>query len=158
MQGFVDDLERSGERHRPEKFSDFRRTLKEIDRHPNRRFFVLKSIVVNNLYGVDIMEEAVEICKLRLFLKLVAQVDNVRQLEPLPDIDFNIRAGNTLVGFVSVDEIRKAAEIASDGQKQILLVATPKDEIKQIEEEAGIVELAFQRFHEMQTRASDGRL
>jgi hypothetical protein len=83
MQGFVDDLARSGERHRPEKFSDFRRILKEIGRHPNRRFFVLKSIVVNNLYGVDIMEEAVEICKLRLFLKLVAQVDKVRQLEPL---------------------------------------------------------------------------
>ncbi|MBW2539960.1 MAG: SAM-dependent methyltransferase, partial [Deltaproteobacteria bacterium] len=30
MQGFVDDLARSGERHRPEKFSDFRRIIKEI--------------------------------------------------------------------------------------------------------------------------------
>jgi len=96
------------------------------------------------------MEEAVEICKLRLFLKLVAQVDKVKQLEPLPDIDFNIRTGNTLVGFVSVGEIRKAAEIASDGQKQIFFSST-KDEIKQIEEDAGIVELAFKRFHEMQT-------
>ena len=45
--------------------------------HPNRRYFILKSIIVNNLYGVDIMEEAVEICKLRLFLKLVAQVERV---------------------------------------------------------------------------------
>ena len=150
MQGFVDDLVRSEERHRPEKFSDFRRIIKEIDRHPNRRFFVLKSILVNNLYGVDIMEEAVEICKLRLFLKLVAQVDKVKQLEPLPDIDFNVRAGNTLVGFVSVDEIRKAAEFAPDGQKQILFSST-KDEIKQIEEDAGIVDLAFKRFHKMQT-------
>ena len=41
------------------------------------------------------MEEAVEICKLRLFLKLAAQADTVDKLEPLPDIDFNIRAGNT---------------------------------------------------------------
>ena len=56
------------------------------------------------------MEEAVEICKLRLFLKLVAQVDNVKHLEPLPDVDFNIRAGNTLVGFVSLAEIHRAAE------------------------------------------------
>ncbi len=150
MQGFVDDLERSGKRHSPEKFSDFRRILKEIEQHPNHRFFVLKSIVVNNLYGVDIMEEAVEICKLRLFLKLVAQVDKVGQLEPLPDIDFNIRAGNTLVGFVSVDEIRKAAEYDADGHQQILL-SSIKDEIKQIEEDAGIVELAYKRFHEMQT-------
>jgi hypothetical protein len=151
MQGFVDDLERSGERYRPEKYSDFRNILKEVDRHPNRRFFVLKSIVVNNLYGVDIMEEAVEICKLRLFLKLVAQVDRVKQLEPLPDLDFNIRAGNTLVGFVSVDEIRKAAEYDASGQRQILLSNT-KNEIKQIEEDAGIVDLAFIRFHEMQTK------
>ncbi|MGH8647677.1 MAG: DNA methyltransferase, partial [Gammaproteobacteria bacterium] len=110
MQAFVDDLDRSGERHRPEKFSDFRKVLAEIDKHPSRRYFILKSIIVNNLYGVDIMEEAVEICKLRLFLKLVAQVDSVKDLEPLPDIDFNIRPGNTLVGFVSVREIRDAAE------------------------------------------------
>jgi hypothetical protein len=46
-----------------------------VDAHPNRRYFVLKSIILNNLYAVDIMEEAVEICKLRLFLKLAAQVE-----------------------------------------------------------------------------------
>jgi hypothetical protein len=151
MQGFIDDLENSGKRHRPEKYSDFRKVLNAVDEHPNRRFFILKSIVVNNLYGVDIMEEAVEICKLRLFLKLVAQVDKVKQLEPLPDIDFNIRAGNTLVGYVSVDEIRKAAEADATGQTQILLEST-KDEIGRIEEDAGLVEKAFNRFHEMQTR------
>ena len=68
----------------------------------NRRYFILKSIAVNNLYGVDIMEEAVEICKLRLFLKLVAQVERVEDVEPLPDIDFNVRLlGNTLVGYAT---------------------------------------------------------
>ena len=60
----------------------------------------------NNLFGVDIMEEAVEICKLRLFLKLVAQVEHSNQLEPLPDIDFNIRPGNTLVGFTSLEDMK----------------------------------------------------
>ena len=82
----------------PEKFKDFRAVLKDVARHPNATYFILKSIIVRNLYGVDLMEEAVEICKLRLFLKLVSQVEKVDQLEPLPDIDFNIRAGNTLVG------------------------------------------------------------
>lgn len=71
---------------------------KRVEGHPNCRYFILKSIIVNNLYGVDIMEEAVEICKLRLFLKLVAQIEQVEDLEPLPDIDFNIRAGNSLSG------------------------------------------------------------
>src|SRR5205823_297746 len=124
MQAFVDDLERSGERHHPGRFADFRRILAEVDKHPNRRYFILKSIIVNNLYGVDIMEEAVEICKLRLFLKLVAQVDRVKALEPLPDIDFNIRPGNTLVGFVSVDEIRRAAESDATGQGQLVFGET----------------------------------
>ena len=84
--------------------------LAELDRHPSERYFILKSIVLKNLYGVDIMMEATEICKLRLFLKLVAQLDSYDQIEPLPDIDFNIRAGNALVGFSSVSEIQKAFE------------------------------------------------
>jgi len=72
-----------------------------VDKHPSRRYFIFKSIILHNLFGVDIMAEAVEICKLRLFLKLVSQVDAGRELEPLPDIDFNIRAGNTLVGYAT---------------------------------------------------------
>jgi hypothetical protein len=87
------------------KYLDFVDELQRVSAHPNRRYFVLKSIIVNNLYGVDIMDEAVEICKLRLFLKMVAQVDSPAQIEPLPDIDFNIRAGNTLVGFATRGEI-----------------------------------------------------
>ena len=96
------------------------------------------------------MEEAVEICKLRLFLKLVAQVDRVKDLEPLPDIDFNIRPGNTLVGFVAADEIRRATESDATGQGQLVFGETEKA-IRRIEEEAEIVERAFQKFHDMQT-------
>lgn len=79
--------------------------LEQVERHANRRYFTFKNIIIRNLYGVDIMEEAVEICKLRLFLKLVAQVENYNNIEPLPDIDFNIKAGNTLVGFATEREI-----------------------------------------------------
>ena len=88
-----------------------------MDKHPSERYFILKSIVLNNLYGVDIMEEAVEICKLRLFLKLVAQLETYDQIEPLPDIDFNIRAGNTLVGFTSLDAVRQAMTVTPNGQQ-----------------------------------------
>ena len=59
------------------------------------------------------MEEAVEICKLRLFLKLAAQVEPDAEkenlgIEPLPDIDFNIRAGNTLVGYATKAEVQNS--------------------------------------------------
>ena len=77
----------------------------------NRKYFVYKNIILRNLYGVDIMHEATEIARLRLFLKMVAVVDVDRHdpnlgLDPLPDIDFNIRCGNTLVGYATEKEIQ----------------------------------------------------
>lgn len=89
----------------------FKEELEELHGryNSNIRYFIYKSIILRNLYGVDIMVEATEIAKLRLFLKMVAVVDVNRRdknlgLDPLPDIDFNIRCGNTLVGYAtSVD-------------------------------------------------------
>ena len=120
MRGFLDDAERSERKRSPEHLGDFRRILEEVEKHPSERYFILKSIVLNNLYGVDIMEEAVEICKLRLFLKLVAQLESYDQIEPLPDIDFNVRAGNTLVGFTSLDAVRQAMTIMPNGQHRAM--------------------------------------
>ena len=94
--------------------TEFAKVLEEVGRHPSRRYFVYKSIILNNLFGVDIMAEAVEICKLRLFLKLVSQVDGGRDLEPLPDIDFNIRAGNNLVGYATQAQFDASNTLASD--------------------------------------------
>ncbi|MCE2437789.1 MAG: SAM-dependent methyltransferase [Candidatus Latescibacteria bacterium] len=141
MRGLLDDLQRSKRKHRPEKMNDFRQILKQVESHPSERYFILKSIIINNLYGVDIMEEAVEICKLRLFLKLVAQLENVDQIEPLPDIDFNIRAGNTLVGFTSLDDVRRA--VSGDLFKE--------QSLPDIEERAETADRAFRMFQEMQT-------
>ena len=121
----MDDAERSERKRSPEHLGDFRRILEQVAKHPSERYFILKSIVLNNLYGVDIMEEAVEICKLRLFLKLVAQLETYDQIEPLPDIDFNVRAGNTLVGFTSLDAVRQAMTIMPNGQHQGALRAGP---------------------------------
>ena len=66
-------------------------------------YWLKKKIVTENLYGVDIMEEATEIAKLRLFLSLVASADKRDQLEPLPNIEFNLLAGNSLMGLLNVD-------------------------------------------------------
>lgn len=72
--------------------------------HPSIAYFIKRSIITDNLFGVDIMEEATEIARLRLFLALVASVRNVDELEPLPNIDFNILPGNSLIGMLRVDE------------------------------------------------------
>ena len=150
MRGFLDDAERSERKRSPEHLRDFQRILEQVAKHPNERYFILKSIVLNNLYGVDIMEEAVEICKLRLFLKLVAQLERYDQIEPLPDIDFNIRAGNTLVGFTSLDAVRDAMTISPTGQHR-LQSDEDRRTLARINEEAEIASRAFDKYREQQT-------
>ena len=142
MQAFLDDVGGVPSESRPSRrYNDFRQLLKRIDEHPNRKYFILKSIIINNLYGVDIMDEAIEICKLRLFLKMVAQIDDVRRIEPLPDIDFNVQAGNTLVGYATYDEVKKAVESKLDFD----------DTMTRIQEKAEDVDLLFTLFRQQQT-------
>jgi hypothetical protein len=127
----------------------FRHILERVDQRQSeggQEYFILKSIVVNNLYGVDIMEEAIEICKLRLFLKLVAQINSPQDLEPLPDIDFNVLAGNTLIGFTSMDEVRRVVTT-----KLINLGDTEKM-LQLIEQQAQEIERGEQSFRNIQMR------
>ncbi|MBM4089145.1 MAG: ATP-binding protein [Planctomycetes bacterium] len=79
--------------------------LADIEKnHPSVGYFIKKRIITDNLFGVDLMEEATEIARLRLFLALVASAQTTDDLEPLPNIDFNILPGNSLIGLLHVDE------------------------------------------------------
>lgn len=150
MRNFIEDEDRLNHSEKSNfhnKHKYFRDTLAETqnEQHPNQQYFIYKTIILRNLYGVDIMNEAVEIAKLRLFLKLVATVEaDYRKpnlgLEPLPDIDFNIRAGNTLVGFATEAELQKGLTYTLDG-----LMAKPV-----IEEKCELVAMAFARYKDIQ--------
>jgi type I restriction-modification system DNA methylase subunit len=72
-----------------------------------------KLILINNLYGVDINPNGVEIAKLRLWLWLVDSYEPER-IEPLPNIDYNLRVGNSLIGYVDISEFKKAKLTLSD--------------------------------------------
>jgi hypothetical protein len=139
----------------PKKYSDFRKVIELVAAHPKRSYFILKSIILNNLFGVDIMEEAVEICKLRLFLKLAAQVepdatkDNLG-IEPLPDVDFNIRAGNTLVGYATEDEVRRCMKESGGGQKKFMY-DDDQATFDRFDVRCAEVEQAFTKFRQRQT-------
>jgi type I restriction-modification system DNA methylase subunit len=50
------------------------------------------------LYGVDIDAGAVEIAKLRLWLSLVVDEDDVSQINPLPNLDYKVVVGDSLGG------------------------------------------------------------
>jgi hypothetical protein len=85
--------------------ANLKKWLRQVEQdHPSIGYFIRKTIITDNLFGVDIMEEATEIARLRLFLALVASADDVDQLEPLPNIDFNILPGNSLIGLMRVDD------------------------------------------------------
>ncbi len=133
----------------PKKYKFFHEVLAEVNskEHPNLGYFIYKTIILNNLYGVDIMHEAVEIAKLRLFLKMVGAVDiNIRKpnygLEPLPDVDFNIRAGNTLVGFATENDFKNALR-----EREGLFF---EDKFQEFEDEFTITAKAFKNFQDSQ--------
>lgn len=58
--------------------------------------FLAKQILSLNLYGIDILPEATQICELRLWLELLKYTPNDNIL-PLPNIDLNILCGNSLL-------------------------------------------------------------
>jgi hypothetical protein len=77
--------------------------LEKIEANGSPTLFAKHEIILNNLYGVDIDQGAVEICKLRLWLSMVADIENdPNEVEPLPNVDFNIRQGNTLIGYTEL--------------------------------------------------------
>lgn len=144
MRNFMDEAEKG-------KYKFFEEMLVHVNapEHPNLQYFIYKSIILNNLYGVDIMNEAVEIAKLRLFLKLVATVDADYSkpnlgLEPLPDIDFNIRAGNTLIGYATEEHLNEAF---TGAQSSMLDFDNDK---KKIEDHCDIVARVFTKYKKIQ--------
>ncbi|MFM6835160.1 MAG: Eco57I restriction-modification methylase domain-containing protein, partial [Dolichospermum sp.] len=152
MTSFLEDNDNN---NKNKTIKQFQQILNDVKFHHNRRYFILKKIMLNNLYGVDIMEEATEICKLRLFLKLAAQVTPNHSLpnygiEPLPDIDFNIRAGNSLVGFANYDQVKKAVE----GSQQLKLDLF--SDMTRIDEKAKRVSQVYQTFRDIQTSTVNG--
>ena len=132
----------------------FKQELQEITHkyRSNIQYFIYKSIILRNLYGVDIMVEATEIAKLRLFLKMVAVVEVDKRdpnlgLDPLPDIDFNIRCGNTLVGYATQTELMRDFV---EGNK------FDKEEFeRKVNVEMEKITKAYQRFKEIQFQQSE---
>ncbi|MHB8278812.1 MAG: Eco57I restriction-modification methylase domain-containing protein [Candidatus Humimicrobiaceae bacterium] len=55
-----------------------------------------RGCIENSLYGVDIDPGAVEIAKLRLWLSLVVDEDDIKQIKPLPNLDYKIICGDSL--------------------------------------------------------------
>ncbi|EGU0645427.1 class I SAM-dependent DNA methyltransferase [Campylobacter coli] len=69
-------------------------------------FHTKKDIIENNLFGIDINPNSCEITKLRLWIELLKHSfyqsfddENYHDLKTLPNIDINIKCGNSLVSY-----------------------------------------------------------
>ncbi|GAA8896460.1 hypothetical protein HpSIM26_00760 [Helicobacter pylori] len=104
--------------------------------HIQKELFELKkSIIENCLFGVDINPNSCEITKLRLWIELLKysyyifeESKNTNALETLPNIDINIKCGNSLISRFSLhDDLKKIPNIKKKIQEYKDLVAQYKD-------------------------------
>lgn len=92
-------------------------TNKESQRLQETLFHEKQTIIENCLFGVDINPNSVKICRLRLWIELLKnayyRTDKARlvstELETLPNIDINIKCGNSLIARFGLDADLKEA-------------------------------------------------
>jgi hypothetical protein len=77
---------------------DLKKRFKQVFREEINEFNLVREIIERNLFGVDISESAVEFCRLRCLLILVEYMDPMNTVS-LPNLEFNVIQGNTLLGF-----------------------------------------------------------
>lgn len=90
---------------------DYNPANKESQRIQETLFHERQTIIENCLFGVDININSVKICRLRLWIELLksAYYRTATELETLPNIDINIKCGNSLVSRFPIDaDLKKA--------------------------------------------------
>ena len=90
---------------------EYNPTNKESQRIQQTLFHEKQTIIENCLFGVDINANSVKICRLRLWIELLknAYYKNATELETLPNIDINIKCGNSLISRFAIDADLKQA-------------------------------------------------
>src|SRR5690554_3234294 len=90
---------------------DYNPKSKESQRVQETIFHEKQTIIENCLFGVDINPNSVKICRLRLWIELLknAYYKNPTELETLPNIDINIKCGNSLVSRFDINADLKQA-------------------------------------------------
>lgn len=114
------------------------RTTLSLFLDEERKIYDLKREIIENcLYGVDIDNSAVEIAKLRFWLSLVVDEEDMSNIKPLPNLDHKIMCGNSLLeefeGVKLFDE-KMLGEPPKDYSKEIKAI---EDEIFNLRLEKG---------------------
>ncbi|NIT51540.1 MAG: class I SAM-dependent DNA methyltransferase, partial [candidate division Zixibacteria bacterium] len=65
-----------------------------------------RHVIAENHYGVDLDPSAIDIARLRLWLSLIVDEDDYDRIEPLPNLDYKIVQGDSLLG-IEIDLFNK---------------------------------------------------
>ena len=86
--------------------------LVTIEDEEERRLKVKFHIIISrNLYGVDILPSAIRVAKARMFMSLAKHFNAKKGTHiRFPNVHFNLRVGNSLVGFADISLFERAAE------------------------------------------------
>ena len=128
------------------KLFEYNPKSKESKRVQEALFQEKQRIIENCLFGVDINPNSVKICRLRLWIELLKNAyykpgSGNRELETLPNIDINIKCGNSLISRYSLDaDIKTALESSKwtvDNYREAVMTyrnAQSKDEKRGMEQ------------------------
>ena len=81
------------------KLEDFKIPYKESYSESRYIYRLKRHIIQESIYGVDIDASAIDIARLRLWLSLVVDEDDLDPIETLPNLDYKIVCGNSLIGL-----------------------------------------------------------
>jgi len=81
------------------KLKDFSIPFKESYSESRYIYRLKRHIIQESIYGVDIDSSAIDIARLRLWLSLVVDEDDLDPIETLPNLDYKIVCGNSLIGL-----------------------------------------------------------
>lgn len=126
---------------------------KESQRIQETLFHEKQTIIENCLFGVDINPNSVKICRLRLWIELLKNAyyrPNTNELETLPNIDINIKCGNSLISRFGLDadlkEALKKSKLSIDTYKNAVNTyrnADSKEQKREMEALIGEIKTNF---------------
>lgn len=104
------------------KLVDIREFGSEYIQRSNYDYELKRQLIETSLYGVDIQEQAVRICELRLWLSLIVDYEKakVEDVPPLPNLSYRIRCGDSLIEKLFGHNVQLDQLVKMDKGKQLI--------------------------------------
>ena len=134
--------------------------IDELQKLQETIFHEKQTIIENCLFGVDINPNSVNICRLRLWIELLKNAyytkeTNYKELETLPNIDINIKQGNSLISRFKIDNkgashlhgVYQKIKLATEKYKEQVLLyksTTDKDVKREVEKRINEIKKQFE--------------